>query len=432
MAIGGQFSRDLHASAKVEWERVKSMLHTHQVNIHWCADNGATFQKPFSITALKAFTNGLKLTITNKFLTYLPHLQVSEWIDTTEREKRTVQEMQRTVQQVVQLCEQTRQKNFWDKLSGDTLRQDSIREVLRAAFWNQIGRLPDPSVSANVRARLMQKTNKWTSYQVMLDVWKGVFTYGILLIPNDLEPGEKRPLVVCQHGLEGDPMDVVTTDPKAENYHFYRGFASQLADKGYIVFAPANIYKGEDKFRVLQRKANPLGLSLFSIIVGQHQRIVQWLQQLPFVESNRIGFYGLSYGGCSAMRIPALIKGYSFSICSANFNEWVRKVASVNYVEGYVYNEDYEMSEWDLGHTFNYAEMAALIAPRPFMVERGYFDGVGKDEWVSYEFAKVQRYYTLLGLPDRVRIERFLGKHTIHGVGTFEFIDHFFKNNPQY
>src|SRR5688500_19376586 len=35
---------------------------------------------------------------------------------------------------------------------------------------------------------------------------------------------------------------------------------------------------------------------------------------------------------------------------------------------------------------FNYAEMAYLIAPRPFMVERGHRDGVGVDEWVSYEF----------------------------------------------
>ena len=48
------------------------------------------------------------------------------------------------------------------------------------------------------------------------------------------------------------------------------------------------------------------------------------------------------------------------------------------------------MPEWNLGHTFNYAEMAALIAPRPFMVERGHNDGVGIDEMVAYEYAKVR------------------------------------------
>ena len=55
---------------------------------------------------------------------------------------------------------------------------------------------------------------------------------------------------------------------------------------------------------------------------------------------------------------------------------------------------EYEIFEFDLGSTFNYAEMAALIAPRPFMVERGHFDGVAPDEGVAYEFAKVRHLYT--------------------------------------
>src|SRR5207249_7392017 len=59
----------------------------------------------------------------------------------------------------------------------------------------------------------------------------------------------------------------------------------------------------------------------------------------------------------------------------------------------YLYTGEYEMVEFNLGHTFNYSEMAALIAPRPFMVERGHNDGVAPDEWVAYEYAKVRRCY---------------------------------------
>jgi len=80
------------------------------------------------------------------------------------------------------------------------------------------------------------------------------------------------------------------------------------------------------------------------------------------------------------------------------------------------------MYEFNLGHAFNYAEMAALIAPRPFMVERGHHDGVAPDEQVAYEYAKVRALYTDLKIPDRTRIEFFDGPHTIHGVGTFEFL----------
>ena len=67
--------------------------------------------------------------------------------------------------------------------------------------------------------------------------------------------------------------------------------------------------------------------------------------------------------------------------------------------------------------------MAALIAPRPFMVERGHLDGVAPDEWVAYEYAKVRRRYAELGIPQRTEIEFFDGGHQIQGQGTFAFLD---------
>jgi hypothetical protein len=122
------------------------------------------------------------------------------------------------------------------------------------------------------------------------------------------------------------------------------------------------------------------------------------------------------------MRVPALVPRYCLSICSADFNEWVWKNTSVRSSYSYVPNIEYEIFEWDLGNTFNYAEMAGLICPRPFMVERGHRDGVAPDEMVAYEFAKVKLLYTDLKIPDLARIEFFDGPHTIHGVGTFEFL----------
>jgi hypothetical protein len=70
----------------------------------------------------------------------------------------------------------------------------------------------------------------------------------------------------------------------------------------------------------------------------------------------------------------------------------------------------------------NYADLANLMMPRPFMVERGHDDGVSIDEWVAYEYAKVRRLYNKAGFGDRTAIEFFDGPHTIHGVGTFEFL----------
>src|ERR1044072_6857891 len=105
----------------------------------------------------------------------------------------------------------------------------------------------------------------------MLAVFPDVCAYGILLMPKGIKPGEKRPVVVCQHGLEGRPTDVA--DPKKNNPS-YNQYACRLAERGFIVYAPQNPYIFPDKFRTLQRKANPLRKTLFSIIVPQHQQVV--------------------------------------------------------------------------------------------------------------------------------------------------------------
>ena len=75
-----------------------------------------------------------------------------------------------------------------------------------------------------------------------------------------------------------------------------------------------------------------------------------------------------------------------------------------------------------MGHLANYAELSNLMTPRPFMVERGHFDGVAPDEWVAWEFSKVKRHYDLLKIGDKAEMEVFTGPHKINGVGTYEFL----------
>jgi dienelactone hydrolase len=335
------------------------------------------------------------------------------------RQERQVRELEEFTQRLMRESERVRDDFFWKPLS-----KSNSAEQFRKAFWEEvIGRLPDPSMPVNARTRKIYDKPKWTGYEVMLDVFPDVFAWGYLLVPKDIPPNEKRPVVVCQHGLEGVPEDVVNDDPKSKGFGPYRAYAARLANLGYIVYAPHNPYRGQDNFRVLQRKANPLGKTLFSFIIAQHQRTLEWLGQLPFVDPARIGFYGLSYGGKTAMRVPAILTNYCLSICSADFNEWIRKNVTTDSPYSYMFTFEYEMPEFNLGNTFNYAEMAALISPRPFMVERGHHDGVAPDEWVAYEFAKVRRHYTRIGVADKTEIEFFDGPHAINGIGTFKFLE---------
>jgi dienelactone hydrolase len=373
---------------------------------------------PGSAAALEAFLDalapGAKLAPPGK-----PPDVAAKPLDAQARQNRQIHEIDRHNQLLLRESPYVRAE-FFSKL--DTRSLDGFRqsvEQYRQLFRDEvIGRFDEELLPPRPRSRKAYEREAWTGYEVVLDVFPDVNAYGILLLPKDIGPGERRPVVVCQHGLEGRPQQVIEGDVSA-----YRDFAARLAERGFITFAPQNLYIHGDRFRTLQRKANPLKKTLFSIIVPQHQQIVDWLGTLPFVDPERIAFYGLSYGGKTAMRVPPLVAKYCLSICSADFNDWVWKNASTRSPYSYVWTGEYEIFEFDLGSTFNYAEMAALIAPRPFMVERGHFDGVAPDEAVAYEFAKVRHLYNgRLGIGERCEIEWFAGGHTINGKGAFDFL----------
>ena len=102
----------------------------------------------------------------------------------------------------------------------------AAQPITRDRVWNDvIGRLPDPTAPADPRTRLVFDQPKFRGYEVMLDVWPGVFAYGILLVPKDLKPGERRPVVVCQHGLEGRPRDLADPSVDKPTYHRLRASA---------------------------------------------------------------------------------------------------------------------------------------------------------------------------------------------------------------
>src|SRR6185503_13814717 len=195
----------------------------------------------------------------------------------SERQQRQVEQLVEHTQRLMRNSEDVRNQFLWSKTKGNT-SETWNPEPFKKNFGDEvIGRFPASTLPLNPRSRQIHDEPKWTGYDVVLDVWPDVFAWGVLLLPKDLKPGERRPVVVCQHGLEGLPAETITDDPKSSSYGYYKAFSARLAERGFIVFAPHNPYRGVDKFRTLQRKANPLGKSLFSVILAQHERILDWL-----------------------------------------------------------------------------------------------------------------------------------------------------------
>jgi dienelactone hydrolase len=418
------------ASVRAEFDRIPVAPDAVKPSLVTGSGNQPT--GPLSATALADFAKRLGFTIAAA--TSSAPLDRRRTFDPAARHDRAVREIERHVQGLVRASEQVRERRFLHmvlpELTALKWNTEKTRPTLPASKFidgarpyreqfrkDGVGVFDRPYIAVDPRTRKVGETDRWTAWDVVLDVWTDVFAWGVLVVPKDIAPGERRPVVVVQHGRNGLPRETID-----RRVSFYNDFGGDLANRGFVVFAPHNLYRGEDRYRWLSRKANTIRATLFSFILGQHERILDWLGSLPFVDGERIAFYGLSYGGETAVRIPPLLERYALSICSGDFNQWTRKVAATDEPWSFMRTIEWEMPYWNWGHTFDYAELASLMVPRPFMVERGHLDLVGRDQWVEHEYGKVRFLYAQLGLADRTEIEFFQGGHSIYGAGTFAFL----------
>ena len=122
-------------------------------------------------------------------------------------------------------------------LEAFTKTVEPYREIFRERGHRPV-RLAAAAAERALAAR-SSMSRKFTGYEVVMDVFPDVIAYGILLLPKDIKDGEKRPVVVCQHGLEGRPRDVPTRRSTTSRT---TSSPCRLAEQGFITFAPQNLY----------------------------------------------------------------------------------------------------------------------------------------------------------------------------------------------
>lgn len=432
VAAPGQIATCSPDSVRAEVERARTFFRVfnaeQQLTLVFNGDQGDGV--PGSRAAIESFAAGLGLPqpVNESVVAWqTENKQQMERPTSSERalarEQRQLDELQAHVQNLLLKSHQIRDDRWRIDPTGIEVWKQTQPALRNWVHEELIGRLPHTRLPLRPRSRKIRETADYLGYEVVLDVFDDVIAAGVLLIPRGLREGERRTTVVCQHGLEGTPFDTISREPRA--WSTYKALSEQLVLQGYVVYAPQNPYRGGDQFRVLQRMSNPLQRSLFSFIISQHEQTLDWLSSLPFVDPQRIAFYGISYGGKTAMRVPPLVPRYGLAICSGDFTDWPRTMVSDNERFSYLFTSEYEVFEWNLAHVASYAELATLMSPRPFMVEEGHRDGGQPSEWVAGEFGKVRRHYDQLGISDRAVLEFFDGPHTIHGEGTFQFLRRF-------
>ena len=157
---------------------------------------------PGSVEALRAFLAALGVHGELKSSRKAP-VDTRTGFDPAERLHRQFSQLVDFTQRAVIESESVRNQ-FWEKADRSSVEkwQRSV-EYYRQYLWEEIfGRLSNTTQDLHVQTRRLYEQPNWVGYEVVLPMWDEVFAYGILLVPNAIDPGERRPVVVCQHGLE--------------------------------------------------------------------------------------------------------------------------------------------------------------------------------------------------------------------------------------
>jgi dipeptidyl aminopeptidase/acylaminoacyl peptidase len=120
----------------------------------------------------------------------------------------------------------------------------------------------------------------------------GLEIHNQLFLPKDLKPGERRPAIVFVHG--GPQRQMMPAYHYMQFYHWAYGINQWLADQGYIVMS-INYRSGVGYGRSFRGAPNTGGAGN-----SEYQDVLaggKYLQTRPDVDPERVGIWGLSYGG---------------------------------------------------------------------------------------------------------------------------------------
>jgi dipeptidyl aminopeptidase/acylaminoacyl peptidase len=114
---------------------------------------------------------------------------------------------------------------------------------------------------------------------------------GYLLAPRNLQPGRRYPALLYVHG--GGMRQMREGFPPLEAYAFFYAVSLWLAERGVISYLVN--YRGGIGYGKAFEQGNSGGLA--TVECEDCVRAGEWLKAQPFVDPERVGVWGISYGG---------------------------------------------------------------------------------------------------------------------------------------
>jgi dienelactone hydrolase len=257
--------------------------------------------------------------------------------------------------------------------------------------------------------------------RIVFDTERTMSVPAYLLLPHtrrDAAPGSAV-LAIHGHGAGKSLVCGLADGGPGDDY------AHQLALAGHVVLAPDLRAFGErsdwmpdDKYEcdwnlVCATMAGvvPLARNLWDL-----HRALDVLVAHPLVDPARVAAAGLSYGGTCTLFLAALDARVRVAIVSGYLSSW-RAAHTIPW--NMCGSQVMPGQLGDLEHL----DLAALVAPRPLLVESGTDDLIFPVASARATVAALRTIYAQLGAPDDAVVhDVFEGEHRWHGAATNEFL----------
>jgi len=129
--------------------------------------------------------------------------------------------------------------------------------------------------------------------------------------PSDIKPGEKRPAITLVYG--GPGVQTVTTGRDRNLL-----FAQMLVDNGFVVFQLDN-RGASNRGKAFE---NHLYRTMGRLEVIDQSVGAEFLKSLPYVDAERMGVFGWSYGGYMTLHMLAQTDHYKAGVSGAPVTDW--------------------------------------------------------------------------------------------------------------
>jgi dienelactone hydrolase len=233
----------------------------------------------------------------------------------------------------------------------------------------------------------------------------GLYVTGNLYVPKERKGKLPTILYVCGHGR------VKKNGVSYGNKTHYQHHGAWFARNGYVCLTIDTLQLGEIEglHHGTHREGmwwwNARGYTSAGVEAWNCVRALDYLETRPEVDADRIGVTGRSGGGAYSWWISALDERVKVSVPVAGITN-LKNLVVDDCVEGHC-DCMFQVNTYGWG----FAEIAALVAPRPLLIANTDKDRIFPLDGVYDVFTKVRRIYDLYGATDKLGLQITEGPH---------------------